>query len=230
VNQGVGEHTHSWAFPRHGTLWPAVFAAIPVGELAHDQHHILRVYTWSLQLAAEAAANADLAGAAALVHDLVYIPKDDAERSRAGERSAREAMSVLAAAGYDALESAVVAEAVRTCSWSRGLAPTAAEGRVLQDADRLDAIGAHGLMRTIACSQWMSKTAGESAFYHPSQPFPSTGGRALDDRHFPIDHCYAKLLKLSGSMHLPSAQAEARQRHAFLLAFLAQLQLELSPR
>ena len=202
-------------------------AAIPVGELAHDQSHILRVYAWALRLAPEAGADVELAGAAALLHDLVFIPKDDLARPQAGERSAVQALGVLAQAGYDEPASRRVAEAVRTCSWSRGLAATCAEGRVLQDADRLDAIGALGIMRTIACAQWMSRPPGGSAFYHPGVPFPSVGERPLDDRHFAIDHCYAKLLKLGSAMQLPSAQAEARRRQAFLREFLAQLAHEV---
>jgi len=216
------------AYPRHRLLWPSVLAALPPGELAHDQHHILRVYDWAVRLAPEAGADPDLCGAAALLHDLVVVPKDAADRASASERSAHSALPLLDAAGYAAAESRVISEAVRTCSWSRGLRPSAPAGCVLQDADRLDAIGAIGLMRTVACAQWMSRGGSDSAFYHPQQPF-SGGLRPLDDRHFAIDHCYAKLLHLSASMHLPGAQAEAQRRHGFLEAFLAELGHEVGP-
>ena len=213
--------------PRHRRLWPAVHAALPPGELAHDQHHILRVYDWAVRLAPEAGADPDLCGAAALLHDLVVVPKDAADRASASERSAHSAAPLLATAGYTLAEGAEICEAVRTCSWSRGLTPTVPAGYVLQDADRLDAIGAIGLMRTAACAQWMSRGAGEAAFYHPGDPFPA-GGRVLDDRRFMLDHCYAKLLKLGPAMHLPGARLEAQRRHAALEAFLAELRHEVA--
>ena len=75
-------------FPRHAALWARVEPALPPGELAHDRHHIERVYRWSLRLAGEAGADADLSGAAALVHDLALVPKDSPERALGGERSA----------------------------------------------------------------------------------------------------------------------------------------------
>jgi len=214
--------------PRHRRLWPAVHAALPPGELAHDQHHILRVHAWAVALAPEAGADPDLCGAAALLHDLVVVPKDAPGRASASERSAHSAGPLLAAAGYSPAEAVEICEAIRTCSWSRGLTPSVPAGFVLQDADRLDAIGAIGLMRTAACAQWMSRGAAEAAFYHPDDPFPGSG-RELDDRRYMLDHCYAKLLKLGPAMHLPTARREAQRRHAALEAFLAALRLDVAP-
>jgi uncharacterized protein len=210
--------------PRHAALAGLVAPRLPPGELAHDLQHLHRVHRWALRLAPEAGADPDLAGAAALVHDLVFVPKDSAERSQGGERSAAAAPAVLAAAGYAADEIAQVAEAVRTSSWSRGLAPTAPLGAVLQDADRLDALGAVGLMRNLACAQHMARPG--CAFLHPDDPL-ATGGRALDDRRWATDHLFAKLLKLADGMHTATARAEAARRHAFLRAWLAELAQEL---
>lgn len=214
-------------FPRHGRLRPLVEERLPAGELAHDRHHLARVHRWALHLAEEAGADRDLAGAAALVHDLVFVPKDSAERSQGGERSAAAAPTVLAAAGYAENEIAQIAEAVRTSSWSRGLAPTTALGRVLQDADRLDAIGCLGLMRNLACAQHMARPDRPGGFYHPADPL-ARGGRELDDKAWATDHLFAKLLKLADGMHTPSARTEARRRHAFLGAWLDELTRELA--
>lgn len=213
-------------FARHAALWRLVEPHLPPGELAHDRFHIERVYRWMLRLAAEAGADADLAGATALVHDLAFVPKDSPDRALGGERSAAAAPAVLGAAGYAAAEVAAISEAVRTSSWSRGLTPTNALGIALQDADRLDAIGAVGLMRNLACAQFMSKPERPGRFYHPDDPF-AAGGRPLDDRTNAVDHCFAKLLKLADGMRLPSARAEAARRHAAMQAFLAELRAEL---
>jgi uncharacterized protein len=213
-------------FPRHGALWARVEQALPDGELAHDRHHIERVYRWSLRLAPEAAADADLSGAAALVHDLALVPKDSPQRALGGERSGELAGSALSAAGYDESERAAVCGAVRTSSWSRGLPPEGPLGVVLQDADRLDAIGALGLMRNLSCAQWMSRPGRPGRFYDPEDPFHESP-RALDDRRNALDHCFAKLLQLADGMRLPSAQAEAARRHAAMAAFIAELRSEL---
>jgi uncharacterized protein len=215
-------------FPSHVLLWRHVEPRLPPGELAHDRSHIARVYRWAIALAPEAGADPDLAGAAALAHDLAFVPKDSPDRAQGGERSAALAPAALAASGYGEAEIAQVADAVRTSSWSRGLAPTNPIGVVLQDADRLDAIGAVGLMRNLACAQWMSRPDKPGLLYHEADPFLRTG-RALDDRRQALDHCYAKLLKLAAGMRLPSAKREAERRHAFLQAFIAELAEELGP-
>ncbi len=214
------------SFPRHQLLWPQVQAQLPPGELAHDRWHILRVYGWAMRLAGEAAADADLCGAAALVHDLVAVPKDHPDRALGGERSALAAGAVLEAAGYLESERSQVIAAVATSSWSRGLAPTSPIGVVLQDADRLDALGAVGLMRLVACAQWMSRPGRLSAFCHPQDAL-AMSGRGLDERSYAVDHCFAKLLKLPAGMHLPTARREAAEREAFLRQFLHQLQAEI---
>jgi uncharacterized protein len=212
---------------RHAVVWRAVEPSLPAGELAHDRHHLERVYRWSLRLSAEGGADEDLAGATALVHDLAFVPKDSPDRALGGERSAALAGAVLAAAGYAADEVTAIAEAVRTSSWSRGLAPTSALGVVLQDADRLDAIGAVGLMRNLACAQFMSKPGRPGRFYHPDDPFAESG-RALDDRTQALDHCHAKLLRLAAGMRLPTARAEGARRHALLLHFIGELRREIA--
>jgi len=133
---------------------------------------------------------------------------------------------VLAEAGYSAPEVAQIADAVRTSSWSRGLPPAGPLGAVLQDADRLDALGALGLMRNLACAQHMAKP-GRGGFYHPEDPLAASG-RDLDDKAWAADHLPAKLLKLAAGMHSATARAEAQRRHQFLLAWQAELGRELA--
>jgi uncharacterized protein len=212
------------ATSRHRALWILIADRLPRGDLAHDALHVLRVFRWALRLSEEAGADPDLAGAAALLHDLVHIPKDHPDRPLGGERSAQAAGGVLSEAGYSADEVGRVVEAIRTSSWSRGRAPTCPEGVVLQDADRLDALGAIGVARTFATAQAIGTD--ESSLYHPADPLALTA-RPLDDRRRAVDHFAAKLLRLADGMHLPTARAEARRRHATMEAFLAALGAEL---
>ena len=211
---------------RHQRLWSDVQSNTSCEDLAHDHLHVLRVYNWALKLAPEVGADADLTGAAALVHDLVNIPKEHRDRPLGSERSAEASRGLLAAAGYSSNEVALIVEAVRTCSWSRGLQPTNPMGVALQDADRLDAIGAIGIARTFATAQAMSSRGQHGRFYDPDAPL-AANGRPLNDRKQPVDHFYAKLLKLSATMHTVTAKREAERRHQRLERFLNDLAEEI---
>ena len=218
--------TPSADYPRHAALWELVCTHTHDADLAHDQLHVMRVYDWALRLAPEAHVDPDLAGATALVHDLVNIPKEHVDRPLGSERSAEASRGLLAEAGYTATDIADIVEAVRTCSWSRGLEPTGNLGIVLQDADRLDAIGAIGVARTFACAQAMAGRGQSSRFYDPSDPLAESN-RPLDDARQPVDHFRAKLLHLSQTMHLKTAKTEGARRHQAMESFLAALKLDI---
>jgi len=213
-------------FPRQQALWDLVAPRIEGRDLAHDSLHALRVYRWAVRLAPEAGVDPDLAGAAALVHDLDPTGKHESDRAQAAERSSREANPLLKAAGYGPDERRAILEAVLSSSWSGGLPPVGPLGAVLQDADRLDAIGAVGIARVFACHQAMAASGAPGAFYHPADPFAESG-RPLDDRRHALDHFAVKLLRLADGMHTETARREAQRRHETMLGFLSQLFTEL---
>ncbi len=216
-------------FPRHARLAALVAAETAPLQLAHDQLHVERVYNWCLHLALNYCRDnileVDLAGACGLVHDLVHIPKSHRDRPLGSEQSAAAAGSFLTDVGYTAADVMAVVEAVRTCSWSRGLQAASDLGRILQDADRLDAIGAIGISRCFSCAQEIGDA--DSSFYHAADPLYHSE-RDLDDRHHALDHFFAKLTKLAGSMHFPLAQAEAQRRHAMLEHFVSEFGLDVA--
>lgn len=211
-----------WSSPRHRALWALVAARMPGDDLAHDAEHVRRVTAWCLHLAATEGADVELAGAAGLVHDLVAIPKEHPDRPLGGERSAAAAAGLLPEVGYAPVEIAAVVEAVRTCSWSRGLEPTGPLGRILQDADRLDAIGVLGLARTWSTAQRM----GGGLLAHPEQPWPEE--REPDDRRYALDHVARKLQHLAAGMHTTAARIEAERRHAAMMAAVEAFRSEVA--
>ena len=213
--------------PRHSMLWDLVLHQIDDSDIAHDRLHVLRVYDWALRLAPEAGASADLTGAAALVHDLVNIPKEHRDRPLGSERSAQASRGLLKASGYAPDEVIDIIEAIRTCSWSRGLPPSNAIGAALQDADRIDALGAVGVARTFATAQAMSSRGQTSRFYDPHDPMGTTG-RPLDDKRQPVDHFFIKLLRLADTMHTPTGRREGQIRHDRMVSFLSDLEAEIS--
>lgn len=213
-------------FERHKQLWSLIHPHIDTEDLAHDPLHILRVYHWTCRLAPEAGANVELSGAAALLHDLINIPKESPQRSTAADESAKASHPWLLKSGFHPEECTVVMDAIRTCSWSKGESPVNPEGLALQEADRLDAIGAIGVMRNIACAQAMKARGNPGVFYHPEDPIAASQ-RHLDDRHYAIDHFRIKLLQIAKALTLPSAINEGTKRHQFMLHFLETLEHEI---
>jgi uncharacterized protein len=146
------------------------------------------------------------------LHDLVNLPKDDPERAQASRRAARLARGELARLGFPAERLDGVAHAIEAHSFSAAIAPTTIEAKIVQDADRLDALGAVGLARMFYVAGRMGR-----ALAHPADPLALE--RGLDDRAWTLDHIMVKLAQLPGMMQLAAGRALADARLARLLAF-----------
>ena len=217
-----------WTHSRHNRLWNAILPTLTHDDLAHDWLHVQRVTEWCIKIARSVGADEDLAGAAGLLHDLINIPKESDLRSMGSTLSAQAGVQYLKDVGYSSEEIDTITQAIATCSWSRGLAPTNIIGTVLQDADRLDAIGAIGVMRNIACAQAMRGRKHSGLFYHPSHPVPwNEQTKLLNDKEHALDHFFCKLLLLKDGMHTDIAKSEANTRHQWMLAFLTEIEREL---
>ena len=196
---------------RTAELWSLVTADLDTVDLAHAHDHIQRVTHWAKKIAESLQSTepnfVELCVAAALVHDLDNIPKESPDRALGGERSAIAAERPLRLAGFSNEERAQITAALMTSSWSKGLPPTNQIGTVLQDADRLDAIGAIGILRNSACAQAISSRGNLVSFYHRADPMGS-GNRILDDERYAIDHYKLKLLRLIDGFHTPLGKQE----------------------
>ncbi len=194
-------------------------AATP-GDAAHDLAHFQRVVACARRLAQAEGARLEIVVPAAWLHDCVPVSKDSPQRAQGSRLSAARATEWLVEQGWPAPWIPDVAHAIEAHSFSAGIPPRTPEARVVQDADRLDALGANGLARTL-----MLAGAWGSALYEPTDPFCER--RAPDDRRYAVDHLFAKLLKLESTMQTAAGRAEAGRRTQFLRAFLAQLGQEL---
>jgi uncharacterized protein len=205
----------------HVELEPLVehVRAILDDDPGHDLEHCLRVAGWTLRCGGSDV-DAREALAAALLHDVVNLPKNDPRRAEASSLSAREARRLLPSFGFteDAVDR--VAEAIEDHSYSRGAVPRSHLGRALQDADRLEALGALGLFRTISTGVRMG-----ARYFDAVDPWAER--RARDDRRFTIDHFFTKLLALPETFHTEVGRVEARRRAALLELFLQNLEHEL---
>jgi len=206
------------ADPALGALRERVAARLD-DDPGHDLEHCLRVAGWAIRCGG-AEVDPRECVAAALLHDLINLPKDHPDRARASERSAEAARDLLPSHGFDADAVARIARAVEDHSFSRGAIPRDPLGDALQDADRLEALGALGLCRTISTGTRMG-----ARYFHAADPWAAD--RPLDDRAFSVDHFFTKLLRLPETLRTDVGRAEARRRAAFLEVFLDQLAGEL---
>jgi uncharacterized protein len=204
--------------PALGALYAHARALLD-DDPGHDAAHCVRVAAWTLRLG-PTSLDPRLAIAAALLHDIVNVPKNSSERASASELSARHAAEILPAHGFSSDETALVTGAIRTHSFSRGETPTSDLGRALCDADRLEALGVIGLFRTISTGTRMG-----SRYFHSDDPWARS--RALDDRAYGVDHFFTKLLKLPGTLHTEAGRREAERRAEFLRFTLRELAGEI---
>lgn len=192
----------------------------PDPDPGHGVVHLKRVVATALALAKEEGARLEVVLPAAWLHDCVNVPKDSPDRPRASRIAAGRAVQFLRQAGYAEEFLDGVAHAIEAHSYSAGVAPRTVEARVVQDADRLDALGAIGVARCIAVGAALGRP-----LYEPDDPFCER--REPDDRGSSVDHFYTKLLKLAGTMQTGAGRREAARRTEFIEMFIRQLRSEI---
>ncbi len=187
------------------TLKPIVLAHMTT-DAAHDWAHIARVYRNGMAIAAtEPDVNVTVLRAALLLHDI-------------GEKTIGKGNAVVAQATIAALlqpfevNSAfypAIVSAINEHSFTRGARPGTREAAIVQDADRLDAIGAIGIARCFAYGG-----ANDRPLYDPADPTNS------------IQHFYDKLFTLRDKMNTAEGRRLANERHQVMEQYVAQFMRE----
>ncbi len=208
------------------SLWSRLYAAAAAraqsSEPAHDFFHVERVVVNAITIARAERADEAACAVAALLHELFTLPKSHPDSARAGDLCAEQVRNLLIFERATASMTVPVCEAIRDHAFSKGVVPDALTSKVLQDADRLDALGAIGLAR-----MWATTADMKRPFYSPDDPFCDS--RAPDDKSWGLDHVYKKLLVVPERLHLPTSRAIAAKRVAFIRAFVEQLRSEIRP-
>ncbi|CAD0184424.1 putative hydrolase [Ruegeria sp. THAF57] len=186
---------------------------------AHDLAHLDRVWV-NAQAISDETTNMRVLLAAAYLHDLVNLPKNDPDRHLASRRSAEESEPILDNFGYTPEEIKATRHAIAAHSFSANIPPETAEACILRDADRLDALGAIGVARNFSVSGALGRS-----LYDPADPFAES--RSLDDLHFSVDHWQVKLLKLPAGMLTERGKALARKRAERMIRFLTEFAEEI---
>lgn len=191
----------------------ALAAGSSGGDGAHDGTHLERVWRNAQALLAQhPEADALVVMAACYLHDLVNLPKDDPERDQASRRSAKLARHQLAWMDFPRDRLDAVAHAIETHSFSANIPAESLEAKIVQDADRLDGLGAVGLARMFYIAGRMG-----SSLAHPDDPLGLA--REFDDRRYALDHIMVKLARLPGMMQTEGGRVLAEERLARLMAF-----------
>lgn len=195
-------------------------AANAAADPAHDSDHIKRVVRNTQYLSDSENVDSLITVPSACLHDCVAMPKDSALRAQASRLAAEAATAFLAGIGYPADLLPEVFHAIEAHSFSAAITPRTPAARVVQDADRLDSLGAIGIARCLLVGGRLDRPlcAAEDPF---------CDGRDPDDSRYTIDHFYAKLLKLPATMQTAAGRAEAERRAAIMLRYLDDLRAEI---
>lgn len=173
----------------------------------HDLDHTVRVYRMAVRLAEAEGADTQITAFAALLHDV-----DDRKISPETCETLDHAREFLHSHGVDGETTNRILCIISQVSFSGGKVPESLEGKCVQDADRLDAMGAVGIARTFA--------------------YGGSKGRRIhdpagEDKTTSVQHFYDKLLKLEKLMNTETGREMARQRHLFMEEFLQRFYGEL---
>ncbi|TAJ13586.1 HD domain-containing protein [Marinilabiliaceae bacterium JC017] len=193
---------------------------LAVTDAGHDWWHAVRVRNNAMKIAEQEGGDLLVIEVAALIHDLV----DD--KFFEPEEAIQDVGFFLAEQGLDNDRINQVVEIITTMSFSKeleGLKVTSLESRIVQDADRLDAIGAIGIARAFSYGGHKQRE-----MYNPdiapvkhadASSYRNNGGHT-------INHFYEKLLFLKDKMKTAAGRQMAQQRHGFMEAYLEQFYAE----
>ncbi len=173
---------------------------------SHDLAHIHRVFRNAMRIHGQEGGNGTVLAASVLLHDCVAVEKNSPLRAQASRLAAEKACGLLRDLRWEETDIEAVAHAIITHSFSANIAPETLEAKILQDADRLDAIGMVGAARCFYIAGRMG-----SALYDPEDPLAEN--RPLDDRRFAIDHFENKLFKLADGFQTQAGRHLAKERH-----------------
>ena len=176
---------------------------------AHDEAHLLRVWRNAERIMAAEGGDAAIVQAATLLHDCIHVDKASPARAMASRLAAGKAREVLSALRWEASRIGQVCHAIEAHSHSAAIEPATLEARILQDADRLDAMGFIGMARCFYLAGMR-----QASICHATDP--AAARRPLDDAAYALDHFRTKLLGLGDSMRTATGRRMAAERAARL--------------
>lgn len=178
-------------------------------DASHDIGHLQRVSTLSMQFAKAESGNELIVYAAGMLHDIVNLPKNDPESHKSSFLASVRAKELLISWRFPNELIPNVCHAIHAHSFTANIEPQTIEAKCLQDADRMEALGAFGLMRTFYVS-------GKLGTQILDEEDPAGNHRKIDDKTFALDHFVKKLFTLSETMKTENGAKTAKSLTIFL--------------
>ncbi|VVB74214.1 Ribonuclease Y [Candidatus Tiddalikarchaeum anstoanum] len=184
---------------------------------AHDMNHVLRVYKNSLRIAEKEDCDIEVVKAAALLHDIARHLDEYSDKLCHAEEGAKMAEKILQNYDYTPVQVRNIVHSIRVHRYSKGLKPETIEAKILQDADRLDALGA-----IIVARVFYSRGTDKGVMYDPKiKPEKKYKGAASSKTA--INHFYEKILKITpDTFHTKIGCELANNRYDFTKKFVEQ--------
>jgi uncharacterized protein len=191
----------------------------------HGFDHVLRVYRMAERLALVEGADVEIVHAAALLHDAEGSATAGGEigRSNHHHASSEFARQILEAENWPPERIVAVQHCIRAHRFrDNSEPPQTLEAKILFDADKLDVIGAIGVVRTVA----FDIVVGQPVYSEPSQLFLSTGEKEPGEPHSSYHEYLFKLSRIKDRLFTSAARAIAEERHQFMAEFFTRLAAE----
>jgi uncharacterized protein len=179
---------------------------------SHDYGHLYRVSQLGRRFAKEEGANELVVYVAGMLHELVNVPKNSNYRAKASFLSAGYAVNILYKLNFPAELIDDIFHAIHAHSFSAKVETKTNEANCVQDADRFEALGAFGLMRTM----YVSGSVGKPIM---DEKDPAAEFRALDDSKYGLDHFKQKLFLLEKDLKTEAGRKAAGDLTEFLRDF-----------
>ena len=194
---------------------------LSIGDSSHDLYHLLRVEKTALELQREQGeGDVMVISIASLLHDLISFPKNDPRRSLSSLHSADRATEILRQHKIENNKIEAIHHCIHAHSFSASIVPQTIEAKIVQDADRMEALGAIGIARCFYTSGLLKRE-----LFHPIDPMAQD--RSLDDLQYALDHFSVKLLKLPEMMQTKAGSVMAKKRAEFLQLYSTTLVREI---
>jgi uncharacterized protein len=181
----------------------------------HDKYHVERVYNLAIRLAHEEKADIDTVKAAVLLHDIARAQEDEGTINDHANEGAKMAQKILNEVNFPKQKIPNVVHCIETHRFRKRLAPKTLEAKILQDADRLDIIGAIGIARVFTRGGWSNKPIHDPTI----PPKEKYDGKSETS----VNHIIEKLLKIRNTINTRTAKKIAEERHMYVEQFLERL-------
>lgn len=192
-------------------------------DASHDLSHFHRVYKTALEISSYETEFIDplVILAAAYFHDIVSLPKHHPDSKNSSKLAAIKANEILTNMDFPKDKMSAVCHAIETHSFSANIPPETLEAKIIQDADRMEALGALGILRAFYVCGRMGSIPYDKEDLHATN-------RPLNDKVYGLDHFQCKLFKLPALLQTEGGRRISQKRTDFLHYFVKELEQDIN--